>query len=422
MQLKKLAAVAALGVLFAPAAHADPETVIEINPAIPSAELNRKAAKAQVKLKEVRKRIQTVQKDLKVKQVQQQRAKQVISQTQIALEKARAELAALDKQQRISWEKLQQLQNDLSSLETEVSGTKTQIANLLVSSYKNRRPEALILFFKNVDVAQKGRLLQYSRYINEANNRVLRQLAEQKEQLIQQEAAVKAELARLKKLIAQQQAKLRELGSSHRGAVADSKRLAGEIGRYDANIRQLRQNEQNLNQVLAQIAARRTAQQRNQAAAKRKAAQQRNQTANAKTPTPAPTAQANHVGLARLQGQLRRPASGRVTGRFGQARAGGGVWNGIFIATPATSVRSVAAGEVAYAAHLAGYGNTVIIDHGEGYLSVYSGLGSLSVGAGGKVSANQTLGITGTLPAGEQGLYFEIRYRNRAMNPLAWLR
>nr|UOP05267.1 peptidoglycan DD-metalloendopeptidase family protein [Conchiformibius kuhniae] len=77
---------------------------------------------------------------------------------------------------------------------------------------------------------------------------------------------------------------------------------------------------------------------------------------------------------------------------------------------------------MAYAADLRGYGNTVIIDHGEGYLSVYTGLSSLSVGAGGTVVAQQTLGTSGTLPGGEQGLYFEIRYRNRPMNPLAWLR
>nr|UOP05266.1 hypothetical protein LVJ77_03365 [Conchiformibius kuhniae] len=271
---------------------------------------------------------------MKVKQVQQQRAKQVISQTQIALEKARAELAALDRQQRVSWEKLQNLQNELARLETEVGGTKAQIANLLVSSYKNRRPEAVILFFQNVDAAQKGRLLQYSRYINEANNRVLRQLAEQQEQLTRQEAAIQAELAKLKRLIAQQQAKLRQLGDAHRSAVADSQRLNREIGQQNQQMQQLRQNEQNLNNVLAQIAARRAAQSRSEAAARRKAAQQRNQAAqtapadknkkSAKAEAAA-KAPAGLSGLARLQGQLRRPAVPAklrgVSVRRGQAAA-----------------------------------------------------------------------------------------------------
>ena len=122
-----------------------------------------------------------------------------------------------------------------------------------------------------------------------------------------------------------------------------------------------------------------------------------------------------------MQGRLQRPASGSISGRFGQARPGGGTWKGLFISTPPTAVRSIAEGEVAYAAPLQGYGNTVIIDHGDGYLSIYTGLSQISAGAGSRVSARQTIGRSGSLPDGENGLYFEIRYRNQAMNPASWV-
>uniref|UniRef100_UPI00129A5547 murein hydrolase activator EnvC family protein n=2 Tax=Neisseriaceae TaxID=481 RepID=UPI00129A5547 len=128
----------------------------------------------------------------------------------------------------------------------------------------------------------------------------------------------------------------------------------------------------------------------------------------------------NH-GFSRMQGRLQRPASGSISGRFGQARPGGGTWKGLFISTPPTAVRSIAEGEVAYAAPLQGYGNTVIVDHGSGYLSIYTGLSQISAGAGSRVSARQTIGRSGSLPDGENGLYFEIRYRNQAMNPASWV-
>lgn len=64
----------------------------------------------------------------------------------------------------------------------------------------------------------------------------------------------------------------------------------------------------------------------------------------------------------------------------------------------------------------------MIVDHGGGYVSVYTGLGGISVGGGSTVGSGSVLGTSGSLPGGEQGLYFEIRYRNQAMNPLSWLR
>ena len=116
------------------------------------------------------------------------------------------------------------------------------------------------------------------------------------------------------------------------------------------------------------------------------------------------------------------PVSGRVAGSYGGQRETGGTWRGLFIATQPASVHSIAAGRVSYAASLPGYGNTVIIDHGDGYMSVYTGLSQVAVGNGSRVSARQSIGTSGTLPAGEQGLYFELRYHNQTINPRSWVR
>ncbi len=115
------------------------------------------------------------------------------------------------------------------------------------------------------------------------------------------------------------------------------------------------------------------------------------------------------------------PVSGAITGRFGAARSGGGTWKGLLIAGSGASVHNVAAGEVVYAAALSGYGNTVIVNHGSGYMTVYSGLSAIQVGSGQTVTARAVLGSSGALPSGESGLYFEVRYQNRAMNPLSWV-
>ncbi|SOD64975.1 murein hydrolase activator EnvC family protein [Alysiella filiformis] len=403
--------------------------------------------KTDTQLKDVKQELFAAQKSLNAKKAQHQRAKQVISQTQIALQQAKAELAQLHQQQKISWQKLQKLQQELSRLQTEVAGTKAQVARLLVNNYKNQQPSAIVLFLQNANAADKSRYLQYSKYINAANDKILQQLAEQQAQLQNQEQQIQAELQKLQKLMAAAKAKVLSLGKSHQLAVSDSLKLTAEIDKQNNQIAHLREDERRLNAILVQIAQQRAAKRKAEAAARAKAAKERalaaQQAAKSQTknnpsaPAPARPPKGNLTaedlaisggevqnarGFSRLQGTLRKPVSGSIAGRFGQARESGGTWRGIFIATTPASVQSIAAGEVAYVANLRGYGTTVVIDHGDGYMSVYSGLSGVSVGSGSQVAARQSIGTSGTLSAGEQGLYFEIRYRSRAINPLSWVR
>ena len=326
-----------------------------------------------------------------------------------------------------------------------------------------------MLFLKNAEPSQKARYLQYARYINQANEKVIGQLTQQQQELNIQEQNIETQLQRLKKLKAQQQQTLSKLGRANATAQQDSNNLSADIERQSNRLNTLKTDEQRLNSILADISRRQAAKRKQEAAARQKAAQMRIAAANearaaaraqhkqlAKkttrpdtntqsrgtqpiktTPIPSSTLTAEdrnlkapdnagaeliRTGFSRLQGQMRRPVAGSISGGFGQARASGGTWKGIFIATPPTSVQSIAAGTVAYAAPLQGYGNTVIVDHGDGYLSVYTGLTSINVSSGSDINARQSLGTSGTLPGGEQGLYFEIRYRNQAMNPLSWVR
>ncbi|MBF0803978.1 MULTISPECIES: murein hydrolase activator EnvC [unclassified Neisseria] len=421
------------------------------------------AAQAGSGLQEIRRAISDAQADLKRKQSAQQNARAALERTQAALTRAQQELAAINKQQRNAWAKLQKLQNELGRLKTEVAGIKAQVARLLAGQYKNRHPNAVALFLKNAEPGQKARYLQYSRYINEANQKVMNDLAHRQAGLEKQEAAIDAGLARLNKIKAQRQAAINKLGRADTAAQAESRRLSEQINSQIRHISALRENEQRLNALLADIAKRNAAKRRQEAEARKKAAQARLAAAEkartekeqakikgkpaptqeskpAKTPTPKPQAPRSTLtaedralqapdqttkyknSFSRMQGSLIRPVGGSISGRFGQARPGGGTWKGVFFATGNAPVRSIAGGTVAYAGALSGYGNMVVLDHGDGYVSVYSGLSSVSVGSGGSVGAGSTIGTSGSLPTGEQGLYLEIRYRRQPMNPLSWLR
>ena len=397
------------------------------------------AAPDSTSLQNIRQAISEAQTDLKQKQAAQARAKQTLANSQSALTKAQRELESLNRQQSAAWNNLQKLQAELEKTKTDISSTKAQVARLLESHYKNRQQNAVVLFLKNAEPGQKARYLEYARYINQANEKAIKDLIVQQQQLAEREKAVDAELARLKRLRTQKQAAINRLNKTHNSALQQSQALNSQIDQQNRRIATLRSDEARLNAVLANIARRNAAAKKAQAPAKRqqaetRLAQQRNNTKKnpngsgvrstltAEDRSLQGSDQSNNSGLGKLQGSLRRPVGGSISGRFGQARPGGGTWRGVFFATPPAGVHSIAAGTVAYAGTLSGYGNTVVVDHGGGYVSVYTGLSSISAGGGSTVGSGSVLGTSGSLPGGEQGLYFEIRYRNQPMNPLSWVR
>lgn len=396
------------------------------------------ATPANAQLDTVRDAIAATQKDLAAKQAAQRRAAQILRETQIAIAKARRELNELTQREQAEWQKLTALQATLSQLQTNISNTKAQVAQLLANNYKNPQPAAVALLLKSSDANQKSRFLTYTRHINQANKALIDKLVQQQTELNTQEQAINTELKRIEQLAAQQRQKLKNLGQTQSQAQANSNQLSKDINARRQKLAQLHANERQLNQVIANIVAKQNAQRKAEAEQRAQEARKRAQAANQRSKAPQSTLTREDLNLRPEQPQRAEPqrteaapqkplrgimpASGNIIGRFGTARPSGGTWRGIFIATAPAPVRSIAAGTVVYAANQAGYGNMMIIDHGNGYMSVYAGLSSIHASNGSRVGAGQNIATSGTLPAGEQGLYLELRYRNKVMNPLVWLR
>lgn len=415
-------------------------------------------------LRDVQRAIGETRSRLEQQQREQRSLRDDIRQTQAQLDAARRELDSLTRRRQSAWREIQALQGRLENLQTRINGTQAQVARLLDNRYRNRQPNAVTLFLQNADPQQKGRYLEYMRYLNRANDRALAELRQNRQEAGRQQETVNRQLRELDQLKRRQQAAAARLGREQQTQQQQAQRLEQDISRETAKLSELRANERRLNSVVAAVTrraaqqraaearrraeaaqeqrrrqAQRQAEQRRQEAGQPRAAQEGRQppavpdTKPPADPPPkgnltaedmnleAPAAEVHAAAFGRLQGSLRRPVAGSISGRFGQSRPGGGTWKGLFISTPPAAVHSVAEGTVAYAAPLQGYGNTVIIDHGGGYLSIYTGLSQISAGNGSRVAARQPIGRSGSLPDGDSGLYFEIRYRNQAMNPSSWV-
>ena len=364
------------------------------------------------------------------------------------LQQSRINLSAINRQQRDAWDKFQKLNADLNYLKTQVSNTRAQISRFVSGNYKNSQPNAVALFLKNAEPGQKTRFLRYTRYINTANDQVIKDLEKQQKELAAQEQKINNELAYLKKLQVNIQSSLRRQGVTNTAEQAESRRQNAQMAKEAQKKINHKENEQRLNNLLKDLDKHKAEQRRQEAEARKKAAEARlaaaekarkdrvaaaqkaaderaamsNLTAedmNIRAPSYVRISNAN--SFSRMQGRLKKPVSGTLAGLFGQDRGDGEVWKGVFYQTTPAIVSSIAGGTVTYADELEGFGKVIVIDHGDGYISIYSGLSEIEVAKGYAVAAGNRLGISGTLPSGMEGLYLEVRYNGQAMNPLSWI-
>lgn len=128
--------------------------------------------------------------------------------------------------------------------------------------------------------------------------------------------------------------------------------------------------------------------------------------------------------FAGMRGRMNAPISGRIAARFGAKRGDGPTWKGMFIkASEGAEVHAVAGGRVVFANWMRGFGNLIIVDHGNEYLSIYGNNQTLLKHAGDTVKAGDQIASAGNTGGNEEsGLYFELRHLGKAFDPAGWIK
>jgi len=120
-----------------------------------------------------------------------------------------------------------------------------------------------------------------------------------------------------------------------------------------------------------------------------------------------------------LKRGIKQPVAGQLLARYGSNRPDGGAWRGVLIeAETGTPVKAVAAGTVVYATWLRGFGNLIIVDHSDEFLTVYAHNESLLKAVGDQVKAGDIIAGAGNTGGQlESALYFEIRHKGVPLDP-----
>lgn len=353
------------------------------------------ASRTEAELRSVKAEIERIAREVGAEQVERDRIARELRSAEGAVGKARTGLEELRRARAERAQKRAELAAERRAREDDIARGRAELATELRAAYVMGREEPLKLLLSQQDPARASRMLAWYGYFGQARARHIGRIEEDLGALARIDAALQAEDAQLQQLEAQRSARLAELEQARAKRSQVLASIEAQTQTKTENLARLRAQQAGLEKLLRELRA-----------------------AMARAPMEGGTA------FGQLRGRLAWPADGRVVARFGQERAGALKWDGLLLATErGAPVRAVATGRVIYADWLPGLGLLAIVDHGEGYMSLYGHNERLYKGVGDRVTAGDALAASGdTGGSSRPELYFEIRKGGKPLDPRPWFR
>jgi len=393
---------------------------------------------------DARKQIEAARKDVAELQRLLKQIEQEKSAVQKQLQTTESEMGQLEKQVDSLQQEIDRSEAELERLndeKTTLEGARIEQQRLIGiqarAAYQSGRQEYLKLLLNQQNPEKFSRSLTYYDYLSKARFEQVERFNETLSQLAKVEAGIEAQQATLAEQqdgLQERRAQLAEVRKERQLALA---KLDRDLSSRDQKLKARKQEQAQLERVLKTIEqtlarqAREAEQARQQALAQAREEQARQRQASGSGLTPSgpivSSAGGNFGGpFASAKGKLPWPVDGRLVARYGTPRGGDArtKWDGVLIgADVGTQVRAVHGGRVVFADWLRGAGLLVILDHGNGYLSLYGHNQSLLRDAGEIVKAGDPIATVGTSGGQESAaLYFAIRQQGRPSDPAQWCR
>jgi septal ring factor EnvC (AmiA/AmiB activator) len=363
-------------------------------------------------LRELRTRIENLQKDLATAEESRGEAADQLKQSGKAMSEAHRALFELAQRRKALEGELADIAKKDREIRASVAEQEALAGKLLRLQYQQGAPDRLRLMLEGRDPATVARQIQYYSYIQRGRADLIVELRRKSERLAALENDARARRDELAQNESEQAAETRRLEKERAARAAVVAKLAGEIARNRKEIGRLKRDEARLSKLVEEIAR----------ALAAKSAEKPGP--RGRTVDRVADASVSAKPFASLRGKLRLPVRGELMNRYGGAREeSGGTWKGLFIrAITGEMVHAIADGRVVYADWLRGFGNLLILDHGAGFMSLYAYNEGLLRKVGETVRGGDPVaqvGASGGDP--ESGLYFELRRNGTPFDPMKWV-
>jgi murein hydrolase activator len=371
----------------------------------------------------LRARIESMRTELEGRESDRREARDALRASEVAISTAGRALEAQEVQAREARAAIGQLAARRGAQERALEAQQGALGRLLAAralsggapASTGGAPDFVRVALSGEDLSDVSRRLHYLTYVSREAARMIRLHRDGLAELAALKESSESKATELAAIESRARAEREQLLKERRERRRVLERVAGEVRDAKKRIQALVADEGRLSRLVEEIG---------KVLQARPGAGYRQARARVDS-VPEASSRAPSGPFSSLKGQLRLPVRGELIGRFGTQQAGAKASaKGVFIRTAeGEQVRAVAPGQVVYADWMRGFGNLLIVDHGEGFLSIYGNNDSLLKQTGDPVTLGDALAIAGQSGGNEEtGLYFEMRHLGRPFDPISWVR
>jgi septal ring factor EnvC (AmiA/AmiB activator) len=351
---------------------------------------------AETQLKTLRTEIDNLESDLKRTRTTLSTEQKALKAADLEIQKSALELRELESIRQVHERELSKLNSERNNYLGSLDKRRQVLASQIIAAYRLGRESRLKLVLNQDSPALLSRTLAYYDYFSRSQAEQISELREVIKTLDQMQSQINVELSALDEVQKNQQTVIDEMTGQRNQRQTVIVKLSSQIDTGETRLEELQRDRQDLEALLERLS-------------------------DVLADIPSDLGQQN--GLVDLKGKMSLPVKGRVRHAFGQTRTAGLRWQGWQIgADTGSEVKTIAYGRVAYSDWLRGYGLLMIIDHGDGFMSLYANNESLLREVGDWVESGSGISTVGSSPFNGDGLYFEIRKDGKAVDPAVWLK
>jgi septal ring factor EnvC (AmiA/AmiB activator) len=366
-------------------------------------------ATQQEELENLRQRITALQQDFDKTNESKAEAADALRESERNISNSTRKLNQLAQQQQSAGQALDQLQQQSAQLGKEMQNEQQLLSKLLYQQYLGGKQEYLKLLLNNHDPNQVARELKYYDYVARTRAAWVKSLRGKLSKIQAVAVLTRDKSKEIATLQNEERSQRKHLENEKNLRRQTLSKVAVQLKQQRREIGKLQHDENRLTQLVEKLSKMLSQPVRSTQAPNEKI----------------PDSTFDGKPFASLKGRLALPVKGIITNKFGAPRPDSRVlWKGLFVrATESQSVKSVAAGRVVFADWLRGFGNLLIVDHGNGYMSLYGNNETLLKQVGDTLHGGDNIASVGNSGGNEEsGLYFELRHEGNALDPLKWVK
>lgn len=322
--------------------------------------------------------------------------RQDLQKLEIRIAKVAIALRSTEQKHKAANNRLGTLRQELADIRSRLDQQRRLLAGQMRAAYALGQQPQLKLMLNQKVPAEMGRAMVYFDYLNRSRNREIETYLASILQVQALETEVESTAKQLAQLAAEQKTRKLQLDTSRQSRKTLLEHLNQDIEQQQLAIQDLEGSRNRIEKLLMSLG---------------------------ELMADIPASAGNEQAFGALKGKLPWPVRGGFDAEFGDSRSQGGLkWNGVLIqASYGSPVRVISSGRVEFADWLQGFGFITIVNHNDGYMSLYGHNQALYKKSGDWVEAGATIATVGD-SGGHQssGLYFEIRYQGKPVNPRQW--